>query len=185
MDYVRGLARLLNLDRPFPVFPGAPPSSQTVRQFLKDNLTPDEFASLSLEVAVSTANHLSATMSSATPRSPYPPAHIRVIRNVDNSSFDDRISIRKMTENTYELVYIDPNGTVNCKMIGLRPDEVIRQLRFVLNFLVVDCMPFQNVQVMLPGLPSIMLKTESIDAYCRDTLYDAMETTMANWPVYV
>lgn len=192
MDYVSGLARLLNLDRPFPVFSGAPHTTQTVHQFLRENLTPDEFASLGLEVApvtsapVTSASVTSAPVTSApVTRSPYPAAHIRVIRDVNDSSRDDRICIRKMTENTYDFVYIDPDGTVNCKMVGLRPGEVIRQLRFVLNFLVTDCMPFENVQVMLPGLPSIMLKTKSINSECRDTLYDAVETTMANWPVYV
>lgn len=176
MDYVRSLTNLLSVDVPFPVFPGSP-QNQTVRQYLREHLTNDEMASLDLEAPPVVARRPVSA--------PYPGALLRIIRNGNDSSQDDRITIRKTAENTYEFVYIDPCGTVNCKMVGLRSIDVIHQLRYILNFLVIDCMPFESVQVMIPGLPSIMLLTNSINSACRDTIYDAMEKTMTNWPVTV
>ena len=210
MDYLRALVNRVDIDVAFPVFPGAPNSSQTVREFLHSNLSVKEYATLDLmpplldeyepgyeyeaeeevEEVASPAAAVSSSSVAPTPEIKYPSAEIFIIRDSNTPNRDDKIIIAKKGADSYNFTYTDKmvnNATASMTCVKRQIDgrEVITCLRYILNFLVIDNDPFQSIQVLLPGLPSIMLNTNNVTAANRDTIYDAMEMTMRNWPLKV
>jgi hypothetical protein len=179
MDYVREIAQNIDIDLPFPEFIGTPSKSQTVREFLRANLSDSEFTSLH----ISTPNYMDECE-----HVNYPTTQIFIIRNLDTHTLDDKIIITKVDDDCYTFSYLDTNtssGKMTCEKRNLNGREVIASLRYTLNFLVIDNEPFHSIQVLIPGLPSIILKTSEVTATNRDTIYDAIEMTMSNWPVKV
>lgn len=199
VDYVREIAKAIDIDIHFPHFPGAPDSSLTVREFLESNLSNKEFSSLHLDAAVPDAYAVEDNFEDeeveeveAEVKVNYPTTHILIIRNKDAKAMDDDITIRKTGRDSYIYRYKDTNAKMcsgethmTCQKVNISASEVIASLRYTLNFLVIDTMPFESIQVMIPGLPSIMLNTADVTAMNRDVIYDAMEMTMRNWPVKV
>jgi hypothetical protein len=201
VDYVREIAKAIDIDIHFPHFPGAPDSSLTVREFLEANLSNKEFSSLQLDAAVPDAYAVEDTFEDededeeedeAEVKVNYPTTHILIIRNTDAKAMDDDITILKTGRDSYTYRYKDTNAKMGsgethmtCQKVNISASEVIASLRYTLNFLVIDTMPFESIQVMIPGLPSIMLNTTDVTAMNRDVIYDAMEMTMRNWPVRV
>lgn len=198
VDYVREIAKAIDIDIHFPHFPGAPDSSLTVREFLESNLSNKEFSSLHLDAAVPDAYAVEDNFEDEDEEDEaevmvnYPTTHILIIRNKDAKAMDDDITIRKTGRDSYIYRYKDTNAKMcsgethmTCQKVNISASEVIASLRYTLNFLVIDTMPFESIQVMIPGLPSIMLNTADVTAMNRDVIYDAMEMTMRNWPVKV
>lgn len=199
VDYVREIAKAIDIDIHFPHFPGAPDSSLTVREFLESNLSNKEFSSLHLDAAVPDAYAVEDNFEDeeveeveAEVKVNYPTTHILIIRNKDAKAMDDDITILKTGRDSYIYRYKDTNAKMcsgethmTCQKVNISASEVIASLRYTLNFLVIDTMPFESIQVMIPGLPSIMLNTADVTAMNRDVIYDAMEMTMRNWPVKV
>jgi hypothetical protein len=212
MDYLRALVNRVDIDVAFPVFPGAPNSSQTVREFLHSNLSVKEYATLDLmpplldeyepgyeyeaeeeaeaEEVASPAAAVSSSSVAATPEIKYPTAQILIIRDTNKPNCDDKIIVAKKGEDSYNFTYTDnmannDKASMTCLKRQINSREVITSLRYILNFLVIDNEPFQSIQVLLPGLPSIMLNTNNVTPANRDTIYDAMEMTMRNWPLKV
>lgn len=200
VDYVREIAKAIDIDIHFPHFPGAPDSSLTVREFLESNLSNKEFSSLHLDAAVPDAyavednfeDEEDEEVEEVEVKVNYPTTHILIIRNKDAKAMDDDITIRKTGRDSYIYRYKDTNAKMcsgethmTCQKVNISASEVIASLRYTLNFLVIDTMPFESIQVMIPGLPSIMLNTADVTAMNRDVIYDAMEMTMRNWPVKV
>ena len=210
MDYLRALVNRVDIDVAFPVFPGAPNSSQTVREFLHSNLSVKEYATLDLmppllneyepgyeyeaeeevDEVVSPSAAVSSSSVAPTIEIKYPSAEIFIIRDSNTPNRDDKIIIAKKGADSYNFTYTDKmvnNATASMTCVKRQIDgrEVITSLRYILNFLVIDNDPFQSIQVLLPGLPSIMLNTNNVTPANRDTIYDAMEMTMRNWPLKV
>ena len=196
MDYVREIAKNIDVDIHFPHFPGAPDMSLTVREFLEANLSNKEFSSLHLDHIVPDAYAVEDDEDEDDEDDEdevnYPTTHILVIRNTNKKATDDDITITKTGRNSYTYRYKDANAKLSsgethmtCEKMNISAGEVIASLRYTLNFLVIDTEPFRSIQVMIPGLPSIMLNTADVTAMNRDTIYDAMEMTMRNWPVKV
>lgn len=210
IDYLRALVNRVDIDVAFPVFPGAPNSSQTVREFLHSNLSVKEYATLDLmppllneyepgyeyeaeeevDEVVSPSAAVSSSSVAPTIEIKYPSAEIFIIRDSNTPNRDDKIIIAKKGADSYNFTYTDKmvnNATASMTCVKRHIDgrEVITSLRYILNFLVIDNDPFQSIQVLLPGLPSIMLNTNNVTAANRDTIYDAMEMTMRNWPLKV
>ena len=209
MDYLRALVNRVDIDVAFPVFPGAPNSSQTVREFLHSNLSVKEYATLDLmpplldeyepgyeyeaeevDEVVSPSAAVSSSSVAPTIEIKYPSAEIFIIRDSNTPNRDDKIIIAKKGADSYNFTYTDKmvnNATASMTCVKRQIDgrEVITCLRYILNFLVIDNDPFQSIQVLLPGLPSIMLNTNNVTPANRDTIYDAMEMTMRNWPLKV
>lgn len=198
VDYVREIAKAIDIDIHFPHFPGAPDSSLTVREFLESNLSNKEFSSLHLDAAVPDAYAVEDNFEDEDEEDEaevmvnYPTTHILIIRNKDAKAMDDDITILKTGRDSYIYRYKDTNAKMcsgethmTCQKVNISASEVIASLRYTLNFLVIDTMPFESIQVMIPGLPSIMLNTADVTAMNRDVIYDAMEMTMRNWPVKV
>lgn len=211
-DYLRAIVNRVDIDVSFPTFPGAPNSSQTVREFLHSNLSVKEYNALDLmpplldeyepgneyqyeteaeaEEVASPVVAISSSSVAPTSENKYPTAQILIIRDTNKPNRDDRIKIAKTGPDSYSFTYTDNmvnNATASMTFVKrqINSREVITSLRYILNFLVIDNEPFQSIQVLLPGLPSIMLKTENVTAANRDTIYDAMEMTMRNWPLRV
>jgi hypothetical protein len=198
MDYVREIVNNIDIDIHFPKFPGAPSSSLTVREFLQSNLSRKEFESLhiasltkdayAVEDEIELEEEEDADADAACTHVSYPTTQILIIRNLDKHTLDDKIIITKVDDECYTFSYSDTNtssGKMTCEKRDLNGREVIASLRYTLNFLVIDNEPFHSIQVLIPGLPSIILKTSEVTATNRDTIYDAMEMTMRNWPVKV
>ena len=210
IDYLRALVNRVDIDVAFPVFPGAPNSSQTVREFLHSNLSVKEYATLDLmppllneyepgyeyeaeeevDEVVSPSAAVSSSSVAPTIEIKYPSAEIFIIRDSNTPNRDDKIIIAKKGADSYNFTYTDKmvnNATASMTCVKRQIDgrEVITSLRYILNFLVIDNDPFQSIQVLLPGLPSIMLNTNNVTPANRDTIYDAMEMTMRNWPLKV
>jgi hypothetical protein len=214
-DYLRALVNRVDIDVSFPIFPGAPNSSQTVREFLHSNLSVKEYKALDLmpplldeyepgyeyqyedeeaeaeaEEVASPVVAISSSSVAPTSEKKYPSAQILIIRDTNKPNRDDKITVAKKGADSYNFTYTDTlvsNETTSMTFVKhqINGREVITSLRYILNFLVIDNEPFQSIQVLLPGLPSIMLKTENVTAANRDTIYDAMEMTMRNWPLKV
>ena len=210
IDYLRALVNRVDIDVAFPVFPGAPNSSQTVREFLHSNLSVKEYATLDMmppllneyepgyeyeaeeevDEVVSPSAAVSSSSVAPTIEIKYPSAEIFIIRDSNTPNRDDKIIIAKKGADSYNFTYTDKmvnNATASMTCVKRQIDgrEVITSLRYILNFLVIDNDPFQSIQVLLPGLPSIMLNTNNVTATNRDMIYDAMEMTMRNWPLKV
>ena len=210
MDYLRALVNRVDIDVAFPVFPGAPNSSQTVREFLHSNLSVKEYATLDLmpplldeyepgyeyeaeeevDEVVSPVAAVSSSSVAATSENKYPSAEMFIIRDSNTPNRDDKITVSKKGADSYNFTYTDKmvnnaTASMTCVKQQINGREVITSLRYILNFLVIDNEPFQSIQVLLPGLPSIMLNTNNVTAANRDTIYDAMEMTMRNWPLKV
>ena len=201
MDYVREIVNNIDIDIHFPHFPGAPSSSLTVREFLQSNLSRKEFESLHIASILKDAYAVEDDLdledaedddAEDEPAVEYPSTQILIIRDTDKQTLDDKIIITKTDDDCYTFRYTDRMANMNsgktymtCEKRDIDSREVIASLRYTLNFLVIDNEPFQSIQVMIPGLPSIMLNTREVTATNRDTIYDAMEMTMRSWPVKV
>ena len=117
-----------------------------------------------------------------TPR--YATIQFRLLREDKNKgNTDDVISIKKAEVDLYDVVYNDQEGGVKMKTHGLTQEQVQTFLSNTFRLLTVDNTPFANVQVILPGLPSIMVAPDELDSQTRDLIYDSVEMTMDNWPI--
>jgi hypothetical protein len=202
-----------NLDGYFPDFPGSPGRSQTIRQWLTANLDDDELEYVEMMPALvnqpqaqsyaqpqtgsnwvyetptrptrpasTNAPGRRSSLPENTPR--YATIQFRLLREENNKGdTDDVININKVAGDLYDVVYNDQNGSVKMKTQGLTQGQVQTFLSNTFRLLTVDNQPFHNVQVILPGLPSIMVAPEDLDSQTRDLIYDSVEMTMENWPI--
>jgi hypothetical protein len=198
-----------NLDGYFSEFPGSPGRSQTIRQWLTANLDEDELEYVDMMPALApysesrtqsastwvyetpsratrpastNAPSRRSTLPEATPR--YASIQFRLLReDNDKSTNDDIISIKKAEDDLYDVVYNDQQGCVKMKTKSLTQGQVQAFLSNTFRLLQVDNQPFHNVQVILPGLPSIMVAPDELDSQTRDLIYDSVEMTMDNWPI--
>jgi len=123
-----------------------------------------------------------STLPETPPR--YATIQFRLLREDNNkSATDDVISIKKAGDDLYNVVYNDQEGDVKMKTQGLTQGQVQTFLSNTFRLLQLDNLPFVNVQVTLPGLPSIMVAPEDLDSQTRDLIYDSVEMTMENWPI--
>ena len=209
LDYVRELVdHVESLDGYFPDFPGSPGRSQTIRQWLTANLDEDELEYVEMMPALVSIPEPSAQTASTwvyetptratrpastnaprrsslpetTPR--YGTIQFRLLREDNNkASEDDIITITKAVGDLYNIRYNDQQSAVKMKMNDLTASQVQTFLSNTFRLLSVDNQPFNNLQVTLPGLPSIMVAPEDLDSQTRDLIYDSVEMTMDNWPI--
>lgn len=211
LDYVRDLVdQVENLDGYFPEFPGSPGYTQTIRQWLNTNLDEDELeyvemmpALVSIPQAQAQAQAAStwtyetptrptrpastnaprrSTLPESTPR--YGTIQFRLLREDNNKpNQDDVICIKKVGDDLYNLSYNDQESVVKMNTQSLNQRQVQTFLSNTFRLLQVDNQPFVNMQVTLPGLPSIMVAPEDLDSQTRDLIYDSVEMTMENWPI--
>ena len=101
----------------------------------------------------------------------------------DKSTNDDIILISKAAGDLYNVCYNDQQAGVKMNTQNLTASQVQTFLSNTFRLLQVDNQPFHNLQVTLPGLPSIMVAPEDLDSQTRDLIYDSVEMVMENWPI--
>jgi hypothetical protein len=123
-----------------------------------------------------------STLPEETPR--YASIQFRLLRG-DNTkgNTDDIISVNKAAGNLYNVRYNDQESGVKMNTQSLTQGQVQTFLSNTFRLLTVDNQPFVNIQVILPGLPSIMVSPDDLDSQTRDLIYDSVEMTMENWPI--
>jgi hypothetical protein len=199
-DYLAELVDYVDLDSSFPVFVGSPGTTQTVRQFLESQLTNAELSQVSmmprlvepprsrpLVRTLFRSPPLSARPASAAPSTPrYPHIQLRFIRKLHNGKLnDDVISIVRKEADLFEIRYNDMDANVKQNSLGLGRMDVLKHLSYSLRLLTLDEEPFESVQIIVPGMPSILISPQNLSSSTRDLVYDTVERTMSNWPVCV
>jgi len=203
-DYLVELVDYIDVDTCFPAFVGSPLSNQTVREFLEAQLTPDELDQVSMmprlvtpprllnplvrtilrSPSATSARAASASASATAAAAPeYPPIQLRFIRKDDAKMKDDIVNIRRKEADLFEIHYNDLDAKVKQKTLGLGRAEVLQHLSYSLRLLTLDEDPFESVQLIIPGMPSILVKPKSLSSSTRDLFYDTIERTMNNWPI--
>lgn len=123
-----------------------------------------------------------SSLPETTPR--YAKVQFRLLReDNDKSTNDDIIIISKAAGDLYNVCYNDQQGGMKMKTNDLTASQVQTFLSNTFRLLQVDNQPFHNLQVTLPGLPSIMVAPEDLDSQTRDLIYDSVEMIMENWPI--
>jgi hypothetical protein len=196
------LVDYIDVDTCFPAFVGSPMSNQTVREFLEAQLTPDELNQVSMMPRLVTPPRLlnplvrtilrspsatsarsAAATAAATAAPVYPPIQLRFIRKDDAKMKDDIVNITRKEADLFEIHYNDLDAKVKQKTLGLGRAEVLQHLSYSLRLLTLDEDPFESVQLLVPGMPSILVKPKSLSSSTRDLFYDTIERTMNNWPI--
>lgn len=211
LDYVRELLdQIDDLDGYFPVFPGSPGYSQTIRQWVTENLDEEDLEYVNMMPALAPMNTLhsnwtyqtptrrpttastnaprretTTTTTTTTTKTPsYLPIEFRIIRSSDKKQ-DDIVRISNAGDELFNVTYTDQNSNIKSKATGLRHARVIDFLSITFRMLSLDEEPYENVQVILPGLPSIMVCPENLSTQARELIYEGVECVLENWPVTV
>lgn len=193
--FLRGITDEVMLDTGFPNFPGSP-RGITARAFIETHLSGLEIDYLDLLpglVPLTTRPLPSSESSSAstspvrTNKSKEATMQIRIIRNINSrENEDDRITFTRTGDNLFKYTYIDPTAEPNgAKMVvdKLTSDDVIEHLSRSLHLITLDSIPFEAVQLLIPGYPSVMLPVKKLTSSTRDLIYETVESTMDNWPL--
>jgi hypothetical protein len=191
VEYIRVALDLIeNLDSNFPLFPGRP--SETVREFLTDNLSDDQLEFVQMMPPLVHQSQCCTAPVGAKAPAPVQPQYARIVFNVirdsKKDSSDDVVVIGRESEDTYSYTYTDKTSKASkksCRHSGLSVCQVKNLLRNLLNLLHLDDEPFYALQVVLPSTPSVMLKTSDLTSRTRDLLYEAVDNVMESWPVMV
>lgn len=211
LDYVRALVdEIENLDGYFPEFPGSPGNTLTIRQWVNQNLDEDELEYVSMmpplvsqynysnergyqtptrRTQPATTNAPLRPTTAARAKPAYASIQFRLLRDTDMSTkggkTDDILSILKAGDDLYTVVYNDQHSDVKTRTNNLTQTQVTKFLSNMFRLLTVDDEPFETIQVILPGLPSIMVSPENLTSQTRDLIYDSVEMTMGSWPTIV
>jgi len=201
LDYVRELLdQLDDLDGYFPVFPGSPGYSQTIRQWVTENLDEEDLEYVNMMPALAPMNNnwtyqtptrRPTTASTNAPRreaatttptkTRYLPIEFRILRSSDKKN-DDVIRITNPGGDLFNVIYNDQNSNVKSKATDLTQARVIDFLSITFRMLSLDNEPYENVQVILPGFPSIMVTPEDLCSQTRELIYEGVQAVMDAWP---
>ncbi len=109
----------------------------------------------------------------------YPSIQIRFNRE---SGEDDVINIRPEEDSfNYRINFTDHENDFTHTMKDMTEYDVQVYLSQIFRMSQRDQDPYQNIQVNLPGRPSVMFKPD-ISSETRELIYDSVETVMVNWP---
>ena len=189
LSYIRDAVDLIeNLDTTFPVFPGSPLQNQTVRGFLTRNLDEEQLSFVEMMPPLVYTVRPASSSASAADTARYGVIRFHVLRDANNTSRDDIVTIRKESEETYSYTYTDKTSVAADKTwrhSGLNASQVMGLLSNMFNLLNIDAEPYYGLQVLLPTSPSVMLRAKDLTSSTRDMLYDSVENVMDSWPVAV
>jgi len=174
--------RIEDLDSCFPVFPGSPQRSHTVRTFLNANLSPTELEYVSMMPPLVSQADL-RTQREQQRLAELPKITMFIIRSMDkkSSSPDDTVNITEGLEG-YTYTYRDGETKASHVLKGLGQEDVIKRVSNTLRLLAIDADPFEKVQFTFPLMPSITVSHNNLDAYTRELIYESIENTMEDWP---
>lgn len=108
---------------------------------------------------------------------------IRILRNKVPSQ-DNTVTIQYLTENSFIVTFRDPDVRLSHLMtytaVGLHT-----YIRSLLTLLRRDTDPFESIQFIFPGFPSVLYTMERLksESLC-DSLMDLVHLTVHSWPVY-
>jgi len=110
---------------------------------------------------------------------------IHLIKNIDSSTNDDRINLRKnLSRSNYEVTYTDTNDNLTLekivhKVTSMNRDEVLDYLYNVFKNQSLDDMGYEHIQITLPALPRIIIKGEKLkDLYYREHFLELFESSL-------
>jgi hypothetical protein len=199
VDFVQRLVdEIDNLDGCFPAFPGSPWTHMTIREWVNENLTEEQLGQVNMMPPLVASNYsygYSTPLRVPRPlnvppiretRSPRALSKIefRIMRDINSASKDDRITIMKK-DDSYTFRYLDSDSKLKFLTEGVSRENVIHTLRMTLRLLSIDEEPYQSIQVIIPSMPTILVKPENLTSQTRDLIYDSVEATMDNWPLCV
>jgi hypothetical protein len=125
-------------------------------------------------------NHLQARQKNAS-------CQIRIIRSLDGQDKEDDIIYLSKNGDLFNFSYVDPttiNGNPTRMIVkGLNSNEVLTRLSYTFRLMALDSLPFEAVQLLVPGYPCVVLPVKELDSYTRDLIYDTVDDTMKNWPI--
>lgn len=110
---------------------------------------------------------------------------IRKMKVEGNTNTDDILTVRRVGDNLYTLLYNDKQASIKTKKVNLTSEDVIEFLSLTLRLVSIDELPFHSVQITLPSLPAIIVSPENLISQTRDLIYDSVQATMNNWPISV
>jgi hypothetical protein len=206
LDYVKELLdHVEDLDAGFPDFPGSPRRHATVRQFIVGNLNGEQLSEVNMMPPLlhtpvqrtlwpqgNTSNYVttqsqdpSGSCSMDDDEDTYAGFVVRVIRknSPKTGSQDDVLTIRKVSDDSYDLFYTDKSSNVRTVTRNMNRSSVLNNFSIILRSLQTDDDPFAFVQILPPNMPTIMVDIENLYSQTRDLIYDSIESTMNNWPV--
>lgn len=104
------------------------------------------------------------------------------IRKNSSSKNDDRVTIRRLGANQFNLSYTYGDlKSKNAHQLVLTDRAVFRWVRNVIGLLEKDNDPFDSVQVDFPFMPTVLFDVSKLgDAY--HAFLDALEFHLDNWP---
>jgi len=127
----------------------------------------------------------STSFTNTAPRQKNATFQIRIIRSLDGQEEDDIIYLSKNGD-LFNFSYVDPTTTdgkpTRMTVKGLNSNEVLTRLSYTFRLMALDSLPFEAVQLLVPGYPCVVLPVKELDSYTRDLIYDTVDDTMKNWP---
>jgi hypothetical protein len=200
-DYLRGLVYVLDsVDVHFPAFVGSPLDSMTIRQFLEDQLTPEELETVDMmprlvpnPPSIQRERFEARQRNLASARQQQQreqlqatlPITLRFMRPELHSAHDDIVNIYRVGEDTFKITFRDGDGKHKSRARSLTRTEVMEYLSNTLRLVAIDEQPFANVQLLAPNMPTVVISPKNMTSQTRDLIYDTVLTTMNNWPVPV
>ena len=200
-DYLRGLVYVLDsVDVHFPAFVGSPRDSMTIRQFLEDQLTPEELETVDMmprlvpnPPSIQRERFEARQRNLASSRQQQQreqlqatlPITLRFMRPELHSAHDDIVNIYRVGEDTFKITFRDGDGKHKSRARSLTRTEVMEYLSNTLRLVAIDEQPFANVQLLAPNMPTVVISPKNMTSQTRDLIYDTVLTTMNNWPVSV
>lgn len=97
------------------------------------------------------------------------------------ASKDDVIRIRRVGSDLYSLSYT-PGSELRATNVVLDGHALWRWLRSTIHLMEHDTDPFQDIQMDMPLMPSVLLSVKTLgDTY--SFILDAVSVNMDNWPI--
>jgi len=104
---------------------------------------------------------------------------IRFIKTIGSSANDETVLIKKdFSSNEFNVTYTDPNkgSPYTYSLTGLYHKKLMNYVYMIFKNQKVDEEGCSNIQVNIPGMPTIILSKEKInDLYYRDHLCELVE----------
>ena len=185
-SFIRCLTDDIELDTNFPAFPGSP--TGTVREFLHTHLSAtNEIGLLDLMPPLVSVNP--AMCDECTCDEKFANIQILIMRDKKKASKenpDDRITIDKNKDDMYSMTYVDKmSNTFKASTLhNISAEDVLQRLSQIFRLMSLDSAPFEAIQLFVPNYPSVLINVDKLDSYTRDIIYDTVESTMKNWPVW-
>ena len=118
----------------------------------------------------------------------YHDIHIRFIRRREggipetNPLLDDILRISKLGENNLRVTYTERSDDgVLCDSLVMGYQRFLHYIWRLLWLLSVDVDPFQNIQLIIPGYPIVLIPVSTVSQHMAIIL-DILMTTCWQWP---